>query len=136
MMQIHHICIQTDVYEESLDFYTRILGFTVFKVSPDFHGRQYNTWLKKDQFMIELQTPKAEEDLIPWSNKNSGPVHLGFLVNSVQATYQEIKSKNYHQFKLKNGEELYQVMGEYLCKVKAPEGTEIEIRETDISPTS
>ena len=26
---LHHVCIQTDKYNESLDFYTRILGFKV-----------------------------------------------------------------------------------------------------------
>ncbi len=29
---IHHICIQTENYKESLDFYTRILGFEIFDI--------------------------------------------------------------------------------------------------------
>ena len=32
---LHHVCIQTDKYNESLDFYTRILGFKVIKESKD-----------------------------------------------------------------------------------------------------
>ena len=43
---IHHICIQTENYKESLDFYTRILGFEIVKESKNFHNREYNTWLK------------------------------------------------------------------------------------------
>ena len=26
---LHHVCIQTDKYKESLDFYTNILGFKI-----------------------------------------------------------------------------------------------------------
>lgn len=132
-MILHHVCIQTNTYQESLKFYTEILNFSLVKESRNFHQREYNTWLKKDSFMIELQTPKSEDIFREWSSLNSGPVHLGFLVDNVKHVYQTIKAKNYHHFKLKNGKEIYQVKGEYLCKVKAPEGTEIEIRETDIS---
>ena len=35
-------------------------------------------------------------------------------------------------FKVKNGKVVYEVEGESLFKIKAPEGTEIEIRDTDI----
>lgn len=58
-MQFHHICIQTDQYKESLEFYVDILGFKLIKETPDFHSRQYNSWLEQDGFFIELQTNKA-----------------------------------------------------------------------------
>ncbi|MBW9152261.1 MBL fold metallo-hydrolase [Clostridium estertheticum] len=35
-------------------------------------------------------------------------------------------------FKIKNGDEIYKIEGGYLFKIKAPEGTEIEIRDTQI----
>ena len=35
-------------------------------------------------------------------------------------------------FKVKNGEIIYNVEGGKLFKVKAPEGTEVEIRDTNI----
>ncbi len=129
---IHHVCIQTEQYHASLDFYTRILGFELVKETPNFHGRDFNTWIKQGQFMIELQTPKQGESLHPWSALNSGPVHLAFMVDNVEAEYQRIKALGYHDFKLKNGQVVYQVLGESLFKIKAPEGTEIEMRETDI----
>ena len=28
---LHHVCIQTDKYKESLDFYTNVLGFKVIR---------------------------------------------------------------------------------------------------------
>lgn len=129
---IHHICIQTESYEKSLDFYTRILGFNIVNETKNFHHREYNTWLKLGDFMIELQTPKKGESLYKWSNLNSGPVHIGFIVDSVKEEYKRIKSLGYDDFKLKNGQVVYEVFGEILFKIKVPEGTEIEIRETEI----
>ena len=82
--------------------------------------------------MIELQTPKKEDNFNKWSSLNAGPVHMGFLVDNVQAEYERIKNLGYENFKVKNGKVVYEVEGESLFKIKAPEGTEIEIRDTDI----
>lgn len=43
---LHHVCIQTEKYEESLEFYIKILGFELVKESPNFHGRTFNSWLR------------------------------------------------------------------------------------------
>lgn len=126
---IHHVCIQTDKYKASLDFYTRILGFELVIETPNFHKRDYNTWLSLGDFMIELQTSKKGEKLNPWSSLNEGIVHMCFLVENVQEEYERIKSLGYTSFKSKNGEEIYKVEDGYLFKIKAPEGTEIEIRD-------
>ena len=115
---MHHVCIQTEKYEESLRFYRDILEFNVVKETKGFHGRDYNTWLKLDDFMIELQTPKKGDTLNKWSSLNEGIVHMCFLVNDIEEEY--------------NGEIIYNVEGGKLFKVKAPEGTEVEIRDTNI----
>lgn len=129
---VHHVCIQTPCYKESMNFYKNILGFEVVNETKDFHGREYNTWLKLGNFMIELQTPKMGEKLNKWNKLNSGPVHLGFIVDNVMEEYNRIVDLGYKDFKVKNGEIVYKVEGEYLLKVKAPEGTEIELRDTEI----
>jgi len=129
---IHHVCIQTENYKESLNFYKNILGFEVINETKNFNGRDYNTWLKLQNFMIELQTPKSNDSFNQWSNLNAGPVHMGFIVDSVEEEYNRIKNLGYTHFKVKNGEIVYKVKGESLFKIKAPEGTEIEIRDTDI----
>jgi len=126
---LHHICIQTECYKESKEFYTEILGFKVIKETPNFHKREYNTWLKLGEIMIELQTAKISTNLNKWSSLNEGPVHISFLVEDIHRTYEEIKSKGYNNFKLKNEKEIYKVENGYLFKVKAPEGTEIEVRD-------
>ena len=129
---IHHVCIQTENYQESLDFYTKILGFEILSETPNFHTRAFNTWLKLDNFMIELQTAKSGDTLNPWSNINEGIVHMCFLVDNIEEEYERIKSLGYNNFKVKNGKVIYDVEGGKLLKIKAPEGTEIEIRDTDI----
>ena len=130
---VHHVCIQTENYEASLDFYTRVLGFEVVSETTNFHGREYNTWLKLDNFMIELQTPKEGDNFNKWSSLTSGPVHIAFMVDNVEQEYEKIKSLGYNDFKLKDGKVVYKVLGESLFKIKAPEGTEIEMRDTEIS---
>lgn len=129
---IHHVCIQTEKYQESLDFYTKILGFEILSETPNFHTRAFNTWLKLDNFMIELQTAKSGDTLNPWSNINEGIVHMCFLVDNIEEEYNRIKSLGYDNFKVKHGKVIYDVEGGKLLKIKAPEGTEIEIRDTDI----
>ena len=97
---IHHVCIQTENYKESLDFYTNILGFEIIKESKNFYNREYNTWLNLNNFMIELQTPKKNDNFNKWSNLNSGPVHMGFIVDNVEEEYERIKNLGYTKFKI------------------------------------
>ena len=128
-MMIHHVCIQTNRYQESLDFYTKVLGFVVVKETQGFHGRAYNTWLESNGFYIELQTGKQYELLKPYGKDREGLVHLCFHVEDVVWEHQRIVDAGYHDFKLKNGKAIYRVENGFLFKVKAPEGTEIEFRD-------
>ncbi len=129
---MHHVCIQTEDYEKSLAFYRDVMEFEVVQVSEGFHGRDFNTWLKFGEFMIELQTAKNGESLNKWSSKNEGIVHMCFLVDNIDEEYNRIIDMGYDNFKVKNGEIIYNVEGCKLFKIKAPEGTEIEIRDTNI----
>lgn len=129
---VHHVCIQTEKYEESLKFYTEILGFEIIKETANFHRRSFNTWLQQGTFMIELQTAKEGDRLKEWNSLNQGIVHMCFIVDNVKEEFNRIKSLGYKNFKIKNGEEIYKVEDGYLFKVKAPEGTEIEIRDSVI----
>lgn len=129
IQMMHHVCIQTEKYEDSLEFYTKILGFELVSETPNFHRRDFNTWLRLGTFMIELQTAKKEEKLNKWSSSNEGIVHMCFLVDNVQAEFDRIKKLGYNNFKIKNREIIYKVENGYLFKIKAPEGTEIEIRD-------
>lgn len=129
MKKLHHICIQTDVYEESIKFYTEILGFELIKETPDFHGRFYNSWLKLGEIMIELQTNKVGEDLIEFNKNNKGLVHFCLLVEDLEEEYKKIKGSGFKSFKQKNSKDMYNVENSKLLKLIAPEGTIIELRD-------
>lgn len=122
-MRIHHICIET------LEFYTRVLNFALVKETPDFHEKEYNSWLELNEFYIELQTPKKEVKLE--SKDREGIVHMCFYVEDLTEELERIKGV-YNNFKLKNGEILYTVEGGSLFKVIAPEGTIIEFRDNPL----
>lgn len=129
---IHHVCIQTNDYKNSLDFYNQILHFEIVQETKNFHNRDYNTWLKCEDFMIELQTPKNNIPLNNYSTLNEGIVHMCFFVDNIHSEYEKIKSCGYTKFKLKNDKEIYKVENGFLFKVIAPEGTEIEFRDSQI----
>ena len=125
MKSIHHVCIQTEKYEESLNFYTNILGFELIHETENVHTRGYNTWLKLGDFMIELQTNKEGEKLKEYTSSSAGIVHMCFKVDDIKEEYNRIKSLGY-------SEEIYKVENGYLFKIIAPEGTKIEFRDSQI----
>ncbi|MGL5210538.1 MULTISPECIES: VOC family protein [Cetobacterium] len=129
-MKVHHVCIETSKYNESIFFYTKVLNFSLKKETPNFHGRDYNSWLELDGFYIELQTPKNKErkESIP---NDKGLVHVCFFVEDIFKELERIKLI-YNKFKLKNNEILYNVEGGMLFKLVAPEGTIIEIRDNPL----
>ena len=134
MKKCHHVCIQTDCYEASLDFYTRVMAFAIVKETKHFHERLYNTWLECDGFMIELQTNREHEVLTEYSDTQKGLVHFCFMVEDVECEYERIKALGYNTFKYKPSSKsaIYEVEGGKLLKIVAPEGTIIEIRDKEL----
>lgn len=130
--KLHHLCIQTDDYEASLRFYVEILEFKVVKETPNFHNRHFNTWIEYGDIMIELQTNRVDETLIPQTDITRGLAHFCFIVEDLEREYLRIKQLKHPHFKSKNGEELYTVNGSKLMKLVAPEGTVIEFRDRQV----
>jgi glyoxylase I family protein len=128
MRYVHHICIQTNQYEESVHFYQKVLGFELVSEAQNFHNRHYNSWLKLGEFYIELQTGKMEETLTPYEAKSEGIVHLCLWVDNLDQEVERLRQLGVNFF-LKNGQELYVVENGSLCKFSAPEGTIIELRD-------
>lgn len=126
---IHHICIQTNDYPASLAFYQK-LGFTIFKETKDFHGRAYNTWLQLTDFYIELQTGKTQLKT-PVDLNEVGLVHFGLMVDDLPDYVARLNFPA-QQYRQKEHQIIYEVFGSKLCKVIAPEGTIIELRDTPI----
>lgn len=126
---LHHICIQTSCYEASLAFYTKLIGFKVVQETANFHGRAYNTWLKLDDFYIELQTAKVGKVFKAYDKESDGIVHLCFYAEDLDAIYEQCQALGYDDFCKKGDQIIYQVHQSRLLKLKAPEGTIIEWRD-------
>jgi glyoxylase I family protein len=124
----HHICIQTNNYDQSLQFYKEVLGFELISEAPNFHQRHYNSWLKLGEFYIELQTGKVGESLRSYDVNSEGIVHLCLWVDDLVKEVERIKPLNV-EFVLKDGQAIYHVENGSLCKFIAPEGTIIELRD-------
>ena len=91
---IHHIAMLTDRYEESKEFYTGILGFTIINE----HYRKERDSYKCDlaiqgQYAIELFSfPEFKErNSFP---ESKGLRHLAFAVDNVEAWISFLRSKN------------------------------------------
>ncbi|WP_086349603.1 VOC family protein [Candidatus Enterococcus clewellii] len=126
MSFVHHICIQTNDYEQSVAFYQQI-GFTLVEETPDFHGRSYNSWLQLQDFYIELQTGKGT--LKQHDNKEyTGIAHFCLWMPDLKQFIQDSQFSE-DVFIRKDGVIIYQVLGGSLCKARAPEGTIVEFRE-------
>lgn len=128
MKQIHHICIQTPDYAASKSFY-EALGFELVQESPNFHTRDFNSWLKLGDFYIELQTAKTDETLQDYSKHAAGPVHFALYVDDLKAEVARLEQLGV-TFLPKHGGNIYFVVDGHLSKLKAPEGTIIELRDT------
>lgn len=125
-LTLHHICIQTNCYNESLDFYCNILNMKIINETKDFHGRDYNTWLKAENFMVELQTGKSILKSI--DKEHTGVSHICFYVEDIEAIYKEFLQKGVKTFIKHSDKVIYEVNNGKLLKMKAPEGTIIEFR--------
>ena len=130
-MPAHHVCIQTNDYEASKRFYTQLLGFALVSEAENFHGRAYNSWLREPGgFLIELQTPKGHGRFSPYDKESEGLAHLCFVVEDVEKEAARLIDAGFEDFRRKNGSAVYEVLGSKLCKLVAPEGTIIELRDT------
>lgn len=130
-MKMHHICIQTDCYEASKQFYTTVLSFKLVQETPNFHMRAFNTWLELSGVMIELQTHKVGETLSAYNKNSKGIVHFALSTEDIEYEYHQIKKTGFDQFQKKEGQDIYEVEGGKLFKIVAPEGTIIEIRSNE-----
>ncbi|MGE8206011.1 VOC family protein [Heyndrickxia sp. NPDC080065] len=122
------MCIQTNHYEKSLNFYKELLGFELISECPNFHNRNFNSWLRLGEFYIELQTGKAGESLGNLNPNTQGIVHLCLWVEDLVNEVKKFKQLGFG-FILKDGQEIYHVENGGLCKLIAPEGTIIELRD-------
>lgn len=126
----HHLCIHTANYDASLDFYTNLLGFELVKDDLYAPKRLHRAWLKRDSLMIELLSEKCNKAYSAYERNNQGITHLSFEVLDIEKAF-EVANSFGARVKPKHGRAIYKIKGGLQFKLIAPEGTEIEIRNTD-----
>lgn len=129
-MKIHHICIQTNNYKRSLEFYCSVLNFKLENETKDFHNREFNSWLSLDGFYIELQTAKYNVTFNDFNNETESLSHFCLYSDDFDSDFNKIEQHKLSIFKKKNGYKIYNIENKRLFKIIAPEGTVIEVRDS------
>lgn len=125
----HHFGIHTASYDASLKFYCELLGFEQVKDDLYAPKRLHRTWLKRGPIMIELLSPKCNKPYKAFVNSNEGVAHLSFFVEDIESAYEDAKLFG-ATIRSRHGKDIYRIKGGKQLKIIAPEGTEIEIRDS------
>ena len=114
---------------DKMKVYTLDEAVKLVKETTNFHGRDYNTWLDLNGFLIELQTGK--EYLEKYNKDSEGIVHFALYEENIEEFVSKIKNLENIKFKKKQDDIIYQVENSKLVKLIAPEGTIVEIRDSE-----
>jgi catechol 2,3-dioxygenase-like lactoylglutathione lyase family enzyme len=133
-VRLHHVAVQTAHFDQSLQFYTEILGAELLVRRP--FKRREMAWLKVGDVSLELfSTRSGEADrLQQWTDYIPGPVHLAFEVDDLNVFLDRA---------IKLGIRLHPSHSEpftppvpgagRIAYLLGPDGEEVEVREPDKS---
>lgn len=124
---LHHVAIQTGDLDAALAFYIGVLGAELLERRA-FKRREMG-WLKVGSVRIELFSKRAGETLAPWSDHYSGPVHLAFAVEDLDAFLEAALAKG-AQFHPSHPEPFTPPVpgAGKIAYLLGPDGEEVEIR--------
>jgi catechol 2,3-dioxygenase-like lactoylglutathione lyase family enzyme len=125
---IHHIAVQTSNFERAISFYRDVLGVDV--VETRSFKRRRMAWLGVGDVLIELFSKREGEDLEPWSDFYSGPVHLAFVVDDLTEFLAEAQRQGVYLHPSHPEPFMPPVPGaRMIAYLLGPDGEEIEVRE-------
>ena len=91
---ISHIALTVSDMEKSLDFYTRVLGFTkAFQLTEPGTGKPWIEYLKAGNQFVELFYNGTEDN--PWKHTHRGFNHLCLQVDDIYITVKKIEEAGY-----------------------------------------
>jgi len=94
-MKVNHVAITVNNLEESVNFYTQVLGFKIAKKFERKDMGGYATFVKLDDFQIELwQFQDMKENSNPLNDiKVRGLRHIAFEVDNLKETIFKLANK-------------------------------------------
>ena len=116
--RINHVGISVKNYEESLNFYTKVMGFKEAYRFPSPDGKPSTTFLQIDQnTFIEMAPPNA--------NQTPGLTHIGLYSDNANASVAQFKQAGAMVTEARPSAN----SGSILSNVTDPNGIRIEINE-------
>ena len=83
ILAVDHIAVQTSDLDNALQFYVGVLGADLI-VRQKFKRREM-AWLSVGNIKIEMFSKRSGETLEQWNDFYSGPVHIAFRVENLDA---------------------------------------------------
>ena len=124
---IHHIAVQTSDIEKTLNFYINILGADLLERRK--FKRRDMAWLKIGEIKLELFSVREGEALVVWSDFYSGPVHIAFAVEDLDAFLESARRRG-AQFHPSHPEPFVPPVpgAGKIAYLRGPDGEEVEVR--------
>ena len=125
-MKVHHVAITVNDIEESVNFYTQILGFKIAEKFAREDMRAYATLVKLNDFQIELwQFQDMKENSNPLNDiKIRGIRHIAFEVDNLKEIISKLSEKGLEFSDPKLG-----ASGHYYSFATDPSGVALEFYE-------
>ena len=116
--RINHVGISVKNYEESLNFYTKVMGFKEAYRFPSPDGKPSTTFLQIDQnTFIEMAPPNP--------NQTPGLTHIGIYSDDAKATVMQFRQAGAMVTDARPSEN----SGSVLANVTDPNGIRLEVNE-------
>jgi predicted dehydrogenase/catechol 2,3-dioxygenase-like lactoylglutathione lyase family enzyme len=128
VVAIHHTAVQTSDIDKALKFYTEVLGAKLLE-RRNFKKRDM-AWLKVGDVKIELFSKREGEELEAWNDFYSGPVHIAFAVQDLDAFLEAAVGRG-AQFHPSHPEPFVPPVpgAQKIAYLLGPDGEEVEIRD-------
>ncbi|NLJ88011.1 MAG: hypothetical protein GX327_04415 [Epulopiscium sp.] len=127
LKKLHHICLVSSNYQETIKFYVETLGFEIFResFSSNWNGQKLELYYN-GEYMLEIFV--VEDDNRKKKNEEvfTGLNHLSFLVDDVENVINKLRSKNIETSEVK----LDNATGKKYAFFYDPDGIKLEIYES------
>ena len=127
---VHHVAIQTNNLDRAIAFYVDLLGAR--QIERRRFKRREMAWLEVGGVKLELFSKRDGENLESWNDFYSGPVHIAFQVDDLEAFLEQVEAQG-ARFHPSHPEPFVPPV-EGACKIAyllGPDGEEVEIRSGD-----